>query len=253
MFEHEGVHMPYENNEGEEIDLSEKRLAFWMETVPKEIRRYEYELWKRYRTIFMANQHRSKAVRAWGRTDFVLPYSRETEKKNWKTFRDSFLFGEERKERFDKIVNVAEEYSRQFISRVSEQTGENFEDEVLLTAIGGSSFYGPRKEGEELSDIDLYFLINDQGTESSFERLPQVTDDPAFHIMGTGYKDESRLGREEIHWLLYPHYPLANKLSDDKLKKVIKAIVESTFQRQAEIQAEINNLDQIIDKIRVGL
>lgn len=44
MFEGE-AHF-YRNPEGEFIDFSKKRLQFWLETVPKDIRRIEYELWQ---------------------------------------------------------------------------------------------------------------------------------------------------------------------------------------------------------------
>lgn len=247
----EGVHIPYENSEGTEINLSEKRMAFWTETVPEEIRRYEYELWKRYRDIFLIKQHRQKAAQISVRTDFVEPYTDEVQDKSWDKFRSSFLFGEKRKEKFNRIVDISSDYSKKFINKISEQTGEDFESEILLTAIGGSSFYGPRKDGEELSDIDLYYLVNDQGTESNFEILPQRFNKPEVHIIGTGYQDGSRLEREQIHWLLYPHYPLTNKLSNDKLKEVIQSMVESTTKRKGEIEAEIDRLDKRIDGMRM--
>lgn len=239
----ESAHIPYENKDGEEIDFFEKRMEFWVETVPSEIRRYEYELWKRYRKIHQISYFKHLNREKIGRFISEPEYDQNKENEDWDDFKNSFLIGDERKNRFQEVVQLANSFSKEFIASRSAKTKKDFESEVLLSAITGSSFYGPRKKGEFLSDIDINYLLDDNTSASNFEVLPHINDSPPVHITGNGYTDEGKSTREQIHWLLYPHYPIKNKISNEKLKFIIENLVQSTTDRKDKINNELADLD----------
>lgn len=85
---------PYRNEKGDTIDFEKKRLEFWLENVPSDIRRYEYDLWRRYRELFHVLQYEHKASIRSGR--MVNPtFTQEVSEESWKEFKDSFLLLQE--------------------------------------------------------------------------------------------------------------------------------------------------------------
>jgi len=53
--------------------------------------------------------------------------------------------------------------------------------------------------------------------------------------------------------LLYPHIPLENKLSHDRLIEIIDLLIEDTRKRQPEIQKYIKSLEVKIKDLSEGV
>ena len=149
---------PYVNAEGEAVDFEKKRLAFWLETVPKEIRRLEYDLWKAYRRFHHVRKYQFDNERKIGRSTLVPPVTDELDKQLWEEFSGSFLKGEERSHRFSEIMAKVQQDIPKVLNKVSNDTREK----IKLIALTGSSAYGPRREGEQLSDIDIHCLLDEE-------------------------------------------------------------------------------------------
>jgi hypothetical protein len=245
-------HIPYLDKEGREIDWESQRLRYWMETVPKEVRRLEYDLWKKYKQVFLINVRMRQNVQQIGRFKFFPSYEPGDTEADWKEFQDSFLHGRERKDRFAEILEHAHAKSAEFARQMEESSPISSPSDVLLTALTSSAVYGPRKKGTFLSDIDVNFLLKDPTDELNFEVMPREKDDPAYHLVGTGYTDASRLDREQIHWLLYPHYPIENHVPDNQLREVVAAMADSTLRRRPEIEEEMSRIDQDIEDMKKG-
>lgn len=146
---------PYFDKELHEIDFESRRFRFWLETVPPDIRRLEYELWRRYRILHHISLYQHEHREHKGRFKIKPPYTEEQEKIDWKTFSSTFLLGEERKKRFQEIVSQTEND----LPRIMDFYGEKMpDDHVDIIALAGSAVYGPRELGARLSDIDLRFF-----------------------------------------------------------------------------------------------
>lgn len=241
--------IPYLDSEGEVIDFEKKRLQFWLETVPPEIRRWEYDLWKRHRKLHHARLYRFRHLQKHGRFTTFPDFTDDLDEQSWEKFGESFLKGEERKERFSEIINLTKQNLPQLL-----RENRTFipKSKVRLIALTGSSFYGPRREGEYLSDIDLDFLIDEKSNKLNFEIMPEVSSEPnkiPYHLVGTGLSDNARGERNEIHWLLYPHFPISNSLSDERLKDIISNLVSATHERKDKIMSSIKNLDVQLKEI----
>lgn len=149
----------------------------------------------------------------------------------------SFPKGEERQERQSEIINEADALLPKWMNQ--EEIAAKH-DLIRLVAITGSSAYGPRERNSSLADIDVAFLLDKDNDEDNFEIFPEKSDEEPFHLLGTGKNDVSR-GNRTLHWLLYPHIPIRNELSDEELRSIVGNLVESTRQRIAEIQNVIND------------
>lgn len=240
---------PYLDNEGVEVDFEAKRLKFWLETVPEDIRRLEYELWRRKRILHHANLFRFRHKEKFGRFTIKPPYTETQEKIDWEEFARSFLMGNERKERFQEIVQTVEQDIPRFLELYKDQIPL---DRVLLIALSGSSVYGPRRRDEYLSDLDIGFLLDSPQSELNFEIKHEraIADlGKPYQLLGTGYTDAAR-GDLDIHWLIHPHYPLQNTIDDSRLKALISGIVGETRNRHAELEEEIADLEGAIQARR---
>jgi hypothetical protein len=237
--------MPYLNTEGNPIDFNKKRLEFWLETIPPDLRRLEYELYKRNRRLINANVYKLGHKQQHGRFTLMPAFGEELDYNAWEKFQDSFLKGDERKERFSEILESAK---RDVPSLVQEHAETIPENKIKLVALGGSSFIGPRREGEFLSDIDLNFLLDQENNKYNFDILPTGKDKEKtpYHLFGTGYGDEARGEKRELHWLLYPHFPIQNSLPDDELRSIIERLVESTEERKDGIIESIEKTDKLL-------
>lgn len=239
---------PILDRKGQEVDFESKRLKFWLENVPEDIRRLEYELWKRYRVIHHARLFQFEQKKKAGRFTIVPPYPEGQQQVDWKDFSESFLVGDERKERSQDIVNQ----TQIDISQIIETGLPSQADKILLAVLSGSSVYGPRKSEEQLSDIDIHFLFDTPTGEHNTEIFPGKLSgfSQPYHIIGTGYSDEAREQRSQIHWLLYPTNPIINNLEDARLKEIISDLVEHTKARKEAIQNEIIRLDGRIEEFK---
>lgn len=47
----EGKGLPYLNKKQTPVNFERKRFEFWLENVPSDIRRWEYDLWKCYKVL----------------------------------------------------------------------------------------------------------------------------------------------------------------------------------------------------------
>lgn len=237
---------PYLDTEGNEINFDEKRLKFWLETVPSDLRRLGYEFYKRNRQLINANLYRFENQKEHGRFTVVPGFTDDLNDEAWEEFRNSFLKGEERKERFSEIVESAQRDLPMLLEKNADVIPE---DKIKLIALGGSSFLGPRKSGEKLSDIDLNFLIDQEDDTLNFDVFLDAEAPPEilpYHLFGTGYSDEARGKGRQLHWLLYPHFPISSKLSNEELKGIIEQLIVSTEQRKDKILESIKNLDAIL-------
>lgn len=99
--------MPNVGEEGDSVDFDKKRLRFWLETVPPDLRRLEYELYKRNRKLINANLYKYENKRRYGRFTMMPAFTEELEYNAWENFQNSFLKGEERKKRFSEILESA--------------------------------------------------------------------------------------------------------------------------------------------------
>src|SRR3989344_7139177 len=100
--------MPYFNSEGKIIDFGRKRFQFWLETVPHDIRRFEYELYKRRRKLFQAGLYRFDNKKEYGRFTWLPEFSEDLQDDAWENFRNSFLQGDDRQHRFAEIISGIE-------------------------------------------------------------------------------------------------------------------------------------------------
>src|SRR3989304_6471387 len=127
---------PYLDKQGNEVDFEAKRLKFWLETVPEDVRRLEYGLWRRKRLLFHSNLFRFDHKRNAGRFTTKPPYTHEQEHIDWQEFSNSFLMGQERRERFQEIIQEVERDLPEIIDRY---IGSVPNDKILLVALSGSS------------------------------------------------------------------------------------------------------------------
>ena len=232
----------YFNNAGEEIDFSEKRFQFWMESIPPDLRRLEYDLLKGQRELLHSTLYRHDNTKKAGRFTVLPAFTDKERADSWEHFQESFLWGEERKERFAHIV----EQARANLPDLMEKHADIIpKDKIKLIALGGSSLYGPRQEGERLSDIDLNFLIDEKTDKLNFQVLPDIhkPEETPYHLFGTGYGDKAR-GNRRIHWMLYPHFPLENNLSQDELEKIISDLLRATEKRKPEIVSYMDSINR---------
>ncbi|RJO59698.1 hypothetical protein C4546_01275 [Candidatus Parcubacteria bacterium] len=226
----------------EDVDFGKKRFKFWLENVPKEIRRYEYELWKLHRKHLHRKFNEIENSERIGRFTKVPEFTPEDEERYWLEFSDSFLKGKEREERFKEIFKTAKNDLPNLVSKYN-ISNEN----VQLIALSGSSLYGPRKEGSKFSDIDTSFLIDDETDLKNSEFFPEQDEDEftsKYHLIGTGNSDLSRGERNEIHWLLYPHYPILTRINEGDLEKIIEKLSAETLNRKVEIETSIQQLQK---------
>lgn len=233
---------PYLNNEGGEVDFYNKRLQYWLETVPGDIRRLQYEMWLHRREYLNQNKFLYDYYKKnWpARGGKVPSFTDKDSEEYWKEYRASFLHGDERQERFRMIIEQTKESLPKMLE--SKEIGKN-RDKILLVALSGSSVYGPRKQEASLADIDVTFLMDSENSEYNFDIIPKGDKPSSFHLFGTGKTDESR-GSQLMHWLLYPHYPLDNRLDDASLRKIINELVNTTRLRLDEIR---NGKDRLHD------
>ncbi|MFA6588675.1 MAG: hypothetical protein WCT08_06475 [Patescibacteria group bacterium] len=181
-----------------------------------------------------------------GRFTNIPSFQEEEERRYWQEFSSSFLKGENREKRLREIIDLTNEELPALISRHNIP-----EDEAQLIALSGSSFYGPRKKDSRLTDVDIHFLMNEEVGNRNFEIFPNLEDNELalkYHLMWTGKTDSARGERNEIHWLLYPHYPLINKLSGDELKELMSQLSHDTLARKDEIAERIGELKRELEK-----
>ncbi len=236
-----------------EIDFESQRFKFWMETVPADLRRLEYDLWKKYRILHHINLYQHGHKQRIGRFETKPPYTPEQEKVDWKAFSHTFLVGGDRKKRFQDIVSQTESDLSHILDVYSERIQDDHADIVALT---GSAVYGPRELGAKFSDIDLRFLFDVPTDELNVEIFPEEAFKQLgkpYHILGTGTADVSRGQYSDIHWLLLPHYPIRNRLSDTRVKELIADLVKATKVRIDELKTRLKFLDKIITERRKGL
>lgn len=231
----------YFNRKGEEIDFNEKRLQFWLENIPSDIKRLEHNLWKGQRELLHSNLYSFDNQKKVGRFTQIPGFTDDAREASWENFQDSFLWGEERKKRFVEIVEQARIDLPELLERHSRIIPA---DKIKLIALSGSSLYGPRQEGERLSDIDLNFLIDEETDKLNFQVLPDVrkSEEIPYHLFGTGYSDEAR-DQRQIHWLLYPHFPIKNNLKEAELNTIISNLISATETRKPEIIEYINGIE----------
>ena len=155
------------------------------------------------------------------------------ERPHGKIFKIVFFGARSERNVLPQIINQARADLPELIEKYS---GIIPKDKIKLIALGGSSLYGPRQEGERLSDVDLNFLIDEKTDKLNFQVLPDIhkPEEIPYHLFGTGYGDKAR-GNRRVHWMLYPHYPLENNLSQDELEKIIGNLLTSTEKRKPEI------------------
>jgi hypothetical protein len=241
--------LPYLNKDQIPVNFSWKRFEFWLENVPSDIRRWEYDLWKCYKILDQIGYRDYVHLKEKGRVVPIPGYSLEIQEKDWQEFRASFLWGNERASRFQEIADQVE---RDWEKVLEENQVEIPKDEIGIVALEGSGFYGPRKVDASLSDIDIKILLKTKDNSQIFEIMPSIknTDKPFYHVIGTGETDEGRFHREEIHWLLYPHLPVFNSIGMDELSGLIDSLVISTRGRKDELETKIANLRELIEKRR---
>ncbi|KKT28171.1 MAG: hypothetical protein A3G02_00295 [Candidatus Yanofskybacteria bacterium RIFCSPLOWO2_12_FULL_44_13b] len=239
----------YHGNKDKIVDFERKRFKFWLETVPKDIRHLEYELWRCWRRLHHLKSYQFENHIKIGRHNVIPPFTSDIDKQTWELFRSSFLKGKERHDRLQYIINQSINDFPKIFSGIPSETLEK----IVLVALTGSSVYGPRRKGEILSDVDIHFLIDGKDASLNFEKMPGQFDDIPYHIIGTGKSDAARGSRGQIHWLLYPHIPLENKLSHDRLIEIIDLLIEDTRKRQPEIQKYIKSLEVKIKDLSEGV
>lgn len=231
------------------VDFERKRFEFWLEKVPPDIRRWEYDLWKRYKILAQIGYRTYLHMKDKGRAVPMPGFTSEIQEKDWLEFSNTFLTGHERATRFQELL--------QQVGRDWEKMPEDYSidvksDDIGIVALEGSGFYGPRKANTPFSDIDVKILLKTSDGSRNFEIMPSVknSDKPYYHIIGTGKTDEGRFYREDIHWLLYPHFPIINTFNKSELDKIISDLVVSTHQRKEMIEDKISTLNGRIEKRR---
>jgi hypothetical protein len=237
--------IPYSNSKENSIDFEKKRFEFWLETVPADIRRLEFDLFVRQRKLFHADIYRIDKREKNGRFTILPEFTKDIDKSAWEAYKESFLRYPEGIDRLEKILKKI----RDDIPRIINKHFDKIPVEKLrIIALGGSGFYGPRRAGEFLSDIDLNFLIDEKKSQFNFEQFPDAnsSDEFQYHIRATGKTDEARGKNYDIHWLLYPHFPIKNEISNEDLKKIIQELVEDTRKRKPELLNKIDVLDNLL-------
>ncbi len=232
----------YFNKKGEEIDFSEKRLQFWLENIPPDIRRLEHDLLKGQRELLLANfyQHDNQSKK--GRFILIPGYTEEARQASWEEFQASFPWGEERKERFANIIKQTRADLPSLLEKNSDVIPK---DKIKLIALAGSSLYGPRKQGERLSDVDVNILLDEKTAKRNFDLLPDIrkTEEIPYHLFGTGYTDEAR-GQRRIHWMLYPHFPLENHMGEEETKTLIADLLAGAEARKPKIIEYMHGIER---------
>jgi hypothetical protein len=231
----------YINKKGQEIDFNEKRFQFWLESIPPDIRRLEHDLLKGQRELLHSNLYRFDNRRKVGRFTVIPGFTEDVREAFWEDFQASFLWGEERKKRFSEIIEKARVDLPELLEKHSKIIPR---DKIKLIALGGSSLYGPRQEKQRLSDVDLNFLIDERTDKLNFQVLPDIhkPDETPYHLFGTGYGDEAR-GPRQLHWLLYPHYPLENNLGEEEIATITSDLLASTETRKPKILEYMQGLE----------
>jgi hypothetical protein len=231
----------YLNKKGEEIDFSKKRFQFWLETIPPDIRRLEHDLLKGQRELLHSNLYRFDNRRKVGRFTLIPGFTDDLREASWENFQDSFLWGEDRKKRFAEIIEQTQADLPKLLEKHSRIIPRN---KIKLIALAGSSLYGPRREGERLSDVDLNFLIDEKTAKLNFQDLPDIhkPEDVPYHLFGTGYGDEAR-GPRQIHWMLYPHFPIENNLSEEETNTIMSNLLAATEARKPKILDYMHGLE----------
>lgn len=246
-------HIPYLSREGNPINFESKRFKFWLENVPPDIRRLEYDLWKRYRIIHHLGLYQHEHKKTAGRFMITPEYSPEQEKIDWQEFSRTFLTGEDRKKRFSEVVSQ----TRADLPKIFLVYNDKFpEERIDIIALTGSNAYGPRKENARFSDTDVRFLFDVPDDTLTAELMPNDAMKDLgrpYHIIGTGTTDVARGPHADIHWLLYPHYPLLNRLDDLQVKTIIGNLVQETRTRADVLRTRIAELEKFISDKRQGL
>ncbi|MFA4817490.1 MAG: hypothetical protein WC608_02050 [Parcubacteria group bacterium] len=237
--------IPYLNAEENNINFEKKRFEFWLETVPADIRRLEFDLFIRQRKLFHADIYRNSKREKNGRFTLIPKFTEDVDRSMWEAYKESFLRYPEGMSRLEKIL---EKVRQDIPGIIKEHSNEIQAEKIQLIALGGSGFYGPRRAGEFLSDIDLNFLINEETSQLNFEQLPDASssDEFQYHIRATGKADEARGENYDIHWLLYPHFPIKNEISDKDLKIIIQELIEDTRKRRQELLNKIDVLNNLL-------
>ena len=233
-----------------ETGLNSKRFKFWLENIPADLRRIEYDLWERYRILHHAKFYQFKNKRQAGRFSTVPGYPLELQEKDWQEFAESFLTGEERKNRFQDVVVTTQKNLDKIIGLAGLS-----KDGTLLIALTGSTVYGPRQSGEKFSDIDIGILLKHRPGGKKLNILPEQSQDDTdqpFHISVCGDTDESRTTGSDIHWLLYPFYSIESSISPDELQKTIDQLVAQTLGRLPALEKKVALLDKELEETRKG-
>ncbi len=245
----------YLNQEGEPVDFEEKRFQFWFETVPKDLRRVEYDLWKKYRTLLHIRKYQAEHSTRHGRFRVVPEYTNEQEKIDWKEFANTFLTGESRKSRFREIVQNTQKDIPDILDMCKHVVPV---ERISLVAITGSCVFGPRAKDASLSDVDVRLLINDPtyvpklGLSGNEINLALRKFGTPYHVVDTGISDASRGSFSDVHWLLQPHYPIRNMLEPAQLRAVLSSLVTETQSKIDVLRERVLELNQQIENYRQG-
>lgn len=206
------------------------------------MRRLEHDLLKGQRELLHSNLYRFDSKRKVGRFTLIPGFTDDIQEASWENFQASFLWGEERKRRFAEIIERAKIDLPELVEKHKKLIPK---DKIGLIALGGSSLYGPREEGQRLSDVDLNFLIDEKTDKLNFQVLPDIhkPEEIPYHLFGTGFSDEAR-GQRQIHWMLYPHFPLENNLSEEELQTLIAGLLAATEARKPKIVEYMNSIER---------
>lgn len=226
----------------------ESGVDFWFENVPKELRRLEYEVWKREKKLVQARYYRlSKQRELAPKLGLMQPFNKSGEEKAWENFTESFVATPERKTELNNIVREClhdlPSLKRKVKARLPKEIGIN------LIALTGSSVYGPRKKDSELFDRDINFLLKVVGSTHNLNIMPSNTE-PHYQFIATGFEDGGRLKNQLFHWLLEPFLILESKISVQTLKDTVRELVRQTLKRENEINKEIENLEDRLNSFR---
>lgn len=237
--------IPYSNSKENSVDFEKKRFEFWLETVPADIRRLEFDLFVRQRKLFHADIYRNGKREKNGRFTILPEFTKDIDKSMWEAYKKSFL---SYPKGIDQLEKILEKVRGDIPGIIDEYSDKIPAEKLQIIALGGSGFYGLRRAGEFLSDIDLNFLIDEETSQLNFEQLPDNNslDEFQYHIRTTGKTDKARGENYDIHWLLYPHFPIKNEISNKDLKTIIRELVEDTRKRKQELLNKIDVLDNLL-------
>ena len=112
-----------------------------------------------------------------------------------------------------------------------------------VALLGGTQVYSYFLERNLIDD--LYLTIDEKTDKLNFQVLPDIhkPEETPYHLFGTGYGDKAR-GNRRIHWMLYPHFPLENNLSQDELEKIISDLLRATEKRKPEIVSYMDSINR---------